>query len=41
MNIKIFADGADLRQILETYKDKDIKGFTTMMCTQKTGHINI
>lgn len=29
MNIKIFADGADLRQILETYKDKDIKGFTT------------
>ena len=29
LNVKLFADGADLESMLELYKDPNIKGFTT------------
>lgn len=41
MNIKIYADGADINQMIEVYKnEKDIQGFTTNPSLMKKAGVN-
>ena len=39
LNVKIYADGADLKEMLEIYKNDYVKGFTTNPSLMKQGGV--